>query len=57
MERFARFVVAGGIVTVAGLWAAELSAPGSTAWGLGVAAALVGAGGLLYGVALEIERS
>jgi hypothetical protein len=44
-------------VTVAGLWAAELSAPGSTAWGLGVAAALVGAGGLLYGVALEIEWS
>jgi hypothetical protein len=57
MERFARFVVAGGIATVVGLWAVELSAVGSPAWAVGVAAAVVGAGSLLYGVAVEIEWS
>lgn len=57
MERFVRFVVAGGVVLVAGLWLAELTAARSIPRLLGVAVAALGAVGVLYGIVLEIEWS
>ena len=55
MERFVRFVVAGGVALVAGLWLTALFATLSPPWLLGVALAVAGSGALAYGTGIELE--
>ena len=55
MERFVQSIVAGGVALVAGLWIATLVDAGSLPWLVGVALALLGAGGLAVGIRSEIE--
>lgn len=55
MERFVRFIVAGGIALVAGLWLVALLERGSLPWLAGVALAVVGIAGLAWGIASEIR--
>ena len=54
-ERFVQLVVAGGLALVAGLWAGALSTAWSPLWSLGVALALLGAGGLAAGIRSELD--
>ncbi|MFB6297062.1 MAG: hypothetical protein ABEH56_00915 [Salinirussus sp.] len=55
MERFVQFLVAGGVVAVAGLWLAELSSPGSTAWLAGAALVVTGIVGLVRGIGAPLD--
>jgi hypothetical protein len=51
VKRFAKFVFAGGLVLLAGLWAVELTPAWGPLWRVGLVTALVGTGSLLYGIA------
>lgn len=55
MEWFVRYVVAGGIALVAGLWAAAWFATGSGPWLAGVALAALGLVGLATGIGRELS--
>lgn len=55
MERFVRAIVGGGLLLIAGLWLAALSA-GSIPRLFGGALAALGVGGLAFGIGSEIER-
>lgn len=55
VERFVRLVVGGGVVLVAGLWIATLSAARSPPWLLGVALVALGVGGLAVGIRSQID--
>lgn len=55
MERYVRFVVAGGVALVAGLWLGTLSALGSPPWLAGAALAVLGCGGLAFGIGSQLE--
>lgn len=55
MERFVRFVVAGGLALVAGLWVAALTAPWSVTWLGGAAVAVAGLAGLAVGIESQVE--
>jgi hypothetical protein len=57
MERFVRYLLAGGVGLVAGLWFLELSARYSTPWFLGGALLVGGGGGLAPGTGIEIEAT
>jgi dipeptide/tripeptide permease len=54
MERFAQYVVAGGLALVAGLWATSLASQASARWLLGVALAALGAVTLSAGIWREV---
>ncbi|WP_257299931.1 hypothetical protein [Haloarchaeobius sp. FL176] len=54
VERFVRFVVAGGLALVAGLWLAALSALWSLPWAVGVVLSFGGVGGLAVGIRSEL---
>ncbi|MFB6269413.1 MAG: hypothetical protein ABEH83_05680 [Halobacterium sp.] len=55
MERFAQFVVGGGLLLVAGLWGVELAPSQSLAW-LGAVAVSVGSFAAVFaGIWLELE--
>jgi len=56
MERFVQVIVAGGLSFVAGLWLVELFPVGSGAWVLGGGLALLGVGGLGYGIWTPLDR-
>ncbi|QLD84146.1 hypothetical protein HWV23_12210 [Natronomonas halophila] len=55
MEPFVKYIVAGGLALVAGLWAAELAAFGTIAWVVGLALVVSGIAGLSVGIHSEIE--
>jgi hypothetical protein len=55
MERFVRLIVAGGIALVGGLWFVAVFEPWSIAWAAGAALAVLGTGGLVAGIASEID--
>jgi len=55
MERFVRFVVAGGLALVAGLWTLHLSVLWSPSWLVGVALAVAGLAALAVGIGRELE--
>jgi fatty acid desaturase len=55
MERFAKYIVAGGLALVAGLWAVELTAFGTIGWVVGLALVLLGIAGLSVGIHREVE--
>lgn len=55
MERFVRVVLAGGLVLVAGLWAARLLEAWTIPWLAAVAVSVLGVVGLGGGIATEIE--
>ncbi|MFB6301952.1 MAG: hypothetical protein ABEH78_03730 [Haloferacaceae archaeon] len=56
MERFARAVVGGGLLLVAGLWLLDLFAARSAPWLVGAALAVLGVGGLAFGIGTEVRR-
>jgi hypothetical protein len=49
MERFVQAITGGGLALVAGLWLLTLPSSGP-AWGTGIGLALLGLGGLAYGL-------
>jgi fatty acid desaturase len=55
MERFAKYIVAGGLALVAGLWVVELTAFGTIGWVVGLALVLLGIAGLSVGIHREVE--
>jgi hypothetical protein len=55
VERFAKYIVAGGLALAAGLWVAHVFEWGSNAWILGAVLVALGAGGLGVGIVSEIE--
>lgn len=54
-ERFVRFIVAGGLALVAGLWLTRLFAARSWVWILGVVLAVTGVVALAVGIRSQIE--
>lgn len=54
-ERFARFIVAGGLALVAGLWLTTLFPVGTGPWLVGAALVAIGTGALSYGIWLPVE--
>jgi len=56
VNRFVRFVVAGGPALVVGLWILEILPRSSPAWWIGLSIAVLGAGGLIYGITSALDR-
>lgn len=50
-----QYVVAGGLVLLAGLWVTALAGSGSGPWLAGAALAALGVGGLLAGIRRELS--
>lgn len=57
MERFVLYVVAGGLLLVAGLWFTTLWAPFDSMWLAGAVLTLAGATGLTAGIWRIVEWS
>lgn len=57
VERFVRFLVAGGLALVAGLWLTALYPPATPLWLLGVALALGGVAALAVGIESQVDWS
>jgi hypothetical protein len=55
MEGFVRFIVAGGLALVAGLWISQSGPQASTAWLAGVALAVLGGLALAVGIYSPLE--
>jgi hypothetical protein len=55
MERFATYIVAGGLALVAGLWAVELAAFGTAPWAVGILLVVLGIAGLSVGIHSELD--
>ncbi|ERH07539.1 MAG: hypothetical protein J07HN4v3_03182 [Halonotius sp. J07HN4] len=55
MEGFVRFIVAGGLALVAGLWITQLGSQASTAWLTGIALAALGGVALAVGIYSPLE--
>lgn len=55
IETFVKFIVAGGLTLVAGLWISVLFPNGSFVWLLGIAVSLIGSLMLLAGIWSEVE--
>jgi hypothetical protein len=55
MEGFVRFIVAGGIALVAGLWISQSVSQASTAWLIGIALAALGGVALAAGIYSPLE--
>ncbi|MFB6295377.1 MAG: hypothetical protein ABEH66_00855 [Halobacteriales archaeon] len=55
VERFAAFIVGGGLALVAGLWIVAWFRAGSAPWLLGVGLALAGTAGVSLGIWMEID--
>jgi hypothetical protein len=55
MERFVRYVVAGGIALVAGLWVTTWFTRSSGPWLAGVALAVLGLAALATGIGRELS--
>ncbi|GGL51168.1 hypothetical protein [Halocalculus aciditolerans] len=55
IERFARLVVAGGLLLLVGLWTTELTASLRPLWLVGVALSLLGVAALAAGIYEELD--
>lgn len=55
MERFVQFVVMGGAVMLAGIWFTRFTEAWTSSWMLGAAAAVLGGGGILWGVWSQVD--
>jgi hypothetical protein len=55
MEPFVKYIVAGGLALVAGLWIVELVAFGTVPWVVGLLLVGLGIAGLSVGIHREIE--
>ena len=55
MERFAQYIVAGGLTMVVGLWVATLTTTWSVPWVVGALAAVVGLVVSLVGIRRELS--
>lgn len=55
MERFAQYIVAGGLVMVAGLWVTALTTTWSVPWVVGAVVAFAGMAVSLVGIYRELS--